>query len=68
MFCALELDLAVPRALGPVYMFCAFILIFYGTEGAKSSFHCALGPAFRGTEGVRSSFHVLRSLTHFWRY
>jgi hypothetical protein len=31
--------LTVPRASGAVFMFCALILIFVGTEGGESSFH-----------------------------
>jgi hypothetical protein len=30
---------AVPWALGPVFIFCALGLIFYGTEGVRSRFH-----------------------------
>jgi hypothetical protein len=33
---------AVPRTSGPVLMFCAPRLIFYGTEGAESRFHVLL--------------------------
>jgi hypothetical protein len=31
--------LAVPRASGPIYMFCAPVLVFGGTEGVLSRFH-----------------------------
>jgi hypothetical protein len=51
---------AVPRASGPVFMFCAPRLIFGGTEGVVSRFH-----VFGSTEGVRSLFHVLRPLLIF---
>jgi hypothetical protein len=60
---------AVPSASGPVFMFCAPVLIFFGTEGVASRFHVLRArTCFRYTEGVRSRFHVFRALTHFRRY
>jgi hypothetical protein len=58
---------AVPRASGPVLMFCAPGLIFGVTEGVGSRFR-VLRARFVGTEGVGSHFHVLRSRTRFRRY
>jgi hypothetical protein len=48
--------LAVPRASGPVFMFCALELVFM---------FCAPGLVFDDTEGVGYCFLVLRSLNHF---
>jgi hypothetical protein len=60
---------AVPRASGPVFMFCAPGLVFGGTEGVGSRFYVLRpGLVFGGTEVVGSRFHVLRSRTNFWRY
>jgi hypothetical protein len=57
---------AVPRASGPVFMFCAPGLIFDGAKGVGSHFHfCAPELVFAGTVGVRSCFHVLRSVIRF---
>jgi hypothetical protein len=59
----------VPRASGPVFMYCAPGLIFGGTKGVWSLLHVFdLGLVFGGTEGVGSRFHVLRYKTRFWRY
>jgi hypothetical protein len=59
----------IPRASGPVFMFCDPGLIFGGTEDVGSRFQVsAPGLVFVGTEGVRSRFHVLRSGTHFRLY
>jgi hypothetical protein len=59
----------VPRASGPVFMFCAPGLILRGTEGVGSLFHVLrTGLVFGVTESVGSRFHVYRSRTHFRRY
>jgi hypothetical protein len=43
---------AVPRASGPVFMFCALVLIFGGTEGVVSCFHLLRArPRFRQCRG-----------------
>jgi hypothetical protein len=61
--------LAVPRAFGPVIIFCAPGLVFGGSEGVRSRFHfCIPVLVFDGTEGVGSRFHVLRPRTSFRRY
>jgi hypothetical protein len=61
--------LAVPRASGAVYMFCAPIIIFGGTGGVRSLFHVLpFRTRFGGTECVGSRFHVLRYRTRFRRY
>jgi hypothetical protein len=51
---------AVPRASGPVFMFCAPGLIFGGLSAPRL--------VFSGTEGFGSHFHLLRSRTNFRRY
>jgi hypothetical protein len=58
-----ESFLAVPRASGPVFMFCAPGLIFDGTEGVGSSFHVLHSRSHFGQYRGRreSNFHVLRS-------
>jgi hypothetical protein len=57
---------AVPSALGPVFMFCAFRLIFGGTEGVRSRIHVLRSHTrFRRYRGVRSLFHVLPFGTRF---
>jgi hypothetical protein len=47
-----ELFPALPRALGPVFMFCASGLVFDGTEGVGSCFHIfcprSCFPRYRG--------------------
>jgi hypothetical protein len=59
----------VPRASGPVFMFCVPRLFFGITEGVGSRFHIfAPGHVFGGTEGIGSRFHVLRARTRFRRY
>jgi hypothetical protein len=70
MFCAHWLIFGdTDGALGPVFMFCTYKLIFDGTKEAGSSFmFCAPEHVFSGIERVGSSFHVLLSQTHFWRY
>jgi hypothetical protein len=57
---------AVPRASGPVLMFCAPTLIFGGNEGVRSRFNVLR--VFGGTEGVGSCFHFLLARTRFWWY
>jgi hypothetical protein len=58
--------LAIPRASGPVFMFCAPGIVF--AEGVGSCFHVfASGLVFCGTEGVGYRFHVLRSRNRFRR-
>jgi hypothetical protein len=49
---------AVPRASGPVSMFCAPVLIFGDTGCDVSRFHVLRSRTYDGTEGVRSCFHV----------
>jgi hypothetical protein len=64
-----DLFSAVLRASGPVFMFCALVLVFSGTEGVRSRFmFYAPRFIFGGTKGVVSSFQVLCSQTRFWRY
>jgi hypothetical protein len=60
---------AVPRASGPVFLFCAPGLVFDGSEGVRSRFH-VLCPEliFGGTEGVGFRFNVLRVRICFRRY
>jgi hypothetical protein len=62
----------VPRASGPVFMFCAPRPVFGGTEGVGSLFHVLRSRThfrrYRGRRAVRSYFHVLRSRTRFRRY
>jgi hypothetical protein len=51
---------AVPRASGPVFVFCAPGLVFSGTVGVRSLFtFCAPELIFGSTEGVGSRFHLL---------
>jgi hypothetical protein len=58
----------VPRASGPVFMFCAPGHIFGGAEGVCSSFHVLRSRTrFQRCGGVGSYFHVLRSRTRFRR-
>jgi hypothetical protein len=60
---------AEPRASGPVFKFCAPVLIFGDTEGSGPIFmFCAPGLIFVGTEGTESRFHILRSQNRFRRY
>jgi hypothetical protein len=60
---------AVSSASGPVFMFCALVLIFSSIEGVGPVFiFCAPALVFSGTVGVGSRFHVFRSRTTFWRY
>jgi hypothetical protein len=69
---------AVPRASGPIFMFCAPGLVFDGAECVVSRFHVLRARTnFRRYRGrpisfsciplPKSCFHVFRSLTCFWR-
>jgi hypothetical protein len=59
---------AIPRASGPVFMFCETGLVIVGTEGVGTRFFfCAPGLVFGGAEGVVSLFHVLHARTRFRR-
>jgi hypothetical protein len=52
-----DLFSTVPKALGPVFMFCAPGLIFGGTEGLESRFHVLLSRIrFRRHQGRRVPF------------
>jgi hypothetical protein len=54
---------------GPIFMFCAPVLIFGCTVAPGPHFmFCAPRLIFNITEGVRSIFHVLRSQTHLRWY
>jgi hypothetical protein len=67
-FACMESFSAVPRASGPVSVFCAPELVFDGSKGVGSVFmFCAPGLVFGATEGVVSRFHILFSRTHFRR-
>jgi hypothetical protein len=60
---------AVPKASGPVFMFCTPGLIFRGPEGDGSRFHVLrAGTSFWRYGGRHVPFSCLRSLTCFWRY
>jgi hypothetical protein len=60
---------AVPRASGPVFMFCALELFFDGTDGVRSRFNVLpTRTCFRRCRGRRVPFHVLHSMTRFRRY
>jgi hypothetical protein len=60
---------SVPRASGPVFLFCAPGPVLSGTKGAGSNFHVLLPDSFFDeSDGVGPRFHILRSLTHFRRY
>jgi hypothetical protein len=64
-----DLFSAVPRVSGPVYMFCAPVLVFGANEGVGSRFHVLRARTlYYGTEGVWSRFHDLRAWTHFLHY
>jgi hypothetical protein len=60
----------VPRAPGPVFMFCAPENSFLAVPRAlgPAFMFCAPEPVFDSSEGVESSFHVLRSRACFRRY
>jgi hypothetical protein len=66
-FALLDSFSTIPRASGPVFIFCTRGLIFDGTMGLVFMF-CGPRPIFGGTEGVMSRFHMLHSSTHFQRY
>jgi hypothetical protein len=56
----------VPRASGPVFMFCAPRLIFGGTVRVGSRFHVfSIRTRFRRYRGVESHSLFLRARTHF---
>jgi hypothetical protein len=60
---------AVSSTLGPVFMFCAHVLIFSGTEGVWSRFYVLRARTrFRRYGGRRVPFSCFRSRTHFRRY
>jgi hypothetical protein len=60
---------SVPRASGPVFMFCALGLIFDSTEGVRSRFYVLTSQTrFRRNRGRRLLFHVFRSQARFRRY
>jgi hypothetical protein len=64
-----DMFLAVPRASGLVFMFCAPGHVFGDTEGVGSRFHVLrFRTRFDDSEGVGSRFDVLRSRTRFRRY
>jgi hypothetical protein len=64
-----ESFLAIPRASGPVFMFCAPIILFSRTGGIGSCFLMLRARTrFDGTEALGSCFLLLRSRTHFRRY
>jgi hypothetical protein len=57
---------AVPRASGPVSMFCAPGHVYCDTKGVWSRFHVLISRTrFRRYGGCRSRFDVLRSRTRF---
>jgi hypothetical protein len=59
---------ALQRASGPVFMFCAPIIVFDVPSASGPVFmFCAPGLVFDGDECVESRFHVLRAQTHFRR-
>jgi hypothetical protein len=59
----------IPRASGPILMFCVSRIIFDGTEGDGSRFHVLRSQIrFRRYRVVGSSFHVSCSRTRFRRY
>jgi hypothetical protein len=46
--------------LGHIFIFCAPVLIFGGTEGVRLLFLIFVRPILGSIEGVGSRFHVLR--------
>jgi hypothetical protein len=67
-FALLDSCSAVPRASGPVFMFCDHGLIFGGSESGRVFIFCAPGLIFGGSEVFGSRFYVLRCRSHFCRY
>jgi hypothetical protein len=68
-FALLDSLTEVPRASGPLLMFCAPGLFSAVPRASGPVFmFCALGLVFGGAECIGSRFHVLRALTHFRRY
>jgi hypothetical protein len=60
---------AVPRASGPVFMFCAPGLVFSGTEGVVSRFHVLCSQThFRRYRGRQVPFSCLCSRNRLRRY
>jgi hypothetical protein len=60
---------AMSSTSGPIFMFCAPVLVLRGTETWGPVFmFCAPGFLFGVTEGVGSRFHVLRAPTRFRLY
>jgi hypothetical protein len=58
----------VPRASGPVFMFCVHRFVFGVPRVSRPIFmFCALEHVFGGTKGVQTRFHVLLSRTYFLR-
>jgi hypothetical protein len=56
----------VPRASGPIFMFCAPVLIFDGTEGVESHFHVLHSRTrFRRYRGCRVPFSCFALPTSF---
>jgi hypothetical protein len=61
--------LAVRRASGPVFMFCAPGRVFGGTEGVESHFHVLHArTSFQRYGGCRVPFSCLRAWSRFRRY
>jgi hypothetical protein len=60
---------AVPRASGPIFMFCAPGLVFAGTEGVGARFHVWRARThFRRYRGRRDPFSCFARRTHFFLY
>jgi hypothetical protein len=60
---------AVPRASGPILMYCGSGLVFLVPRASCPVFmFCAPGLVFSCTEDIRSRFHILRARTRFRRY
>jgi hypothetical protein len=60
---------AVPRASGPVFMFCAPGIVFGGTGGVGSLFHVLRSRTrFRRYRGRQTRFNILCSRNRFSRY
>jgi hypothetical protein len=66
-FALLDPIWAVPRTSVPVFMFCASVLIFSGTDDAQSSFHVLPpGLIFGGTKDIGVSFLCFAIPDSFW--